>query len=89
MKQIRLTGRERAVLRGVDISVGSTGEELLEYSRFAPDDLVAVLNSMLSPGYMEMVPYAEEATLENFRAARFDINPSYAAEIREAMARRY
>ena len=89
MKQIRLTGRERAVLRGLDISVGSTGEELLEYSRLAPDDLVAVLNSMLGPGYMEMVPYSEEATLENFRAARFDVNPSYAMEIREAMARRY
>jgi hypothetical protein len=89
MKQIRLTGRERAVLRGLDQATGSTGEELLEYSRFAPDDLLAVLNSMLSPGYMEMVPYAEEATLENFRTARFDINPSYASELREAMARRY
>jgi len=89
MKQIRLTGRERAVLRGLDNATGSTGEELLEFSRLAPDDLLAVLNSMLSPGYMEMVPYAEEATLENFRAARFDINPSYSAEIRAAMARRY
>ena len=88
MKQIRLTGRERAVLRGLDVAVGSTGEELLEFSRLAPDDLVAILNSMLSPGYMEMVAYAEEATLENFRAARFDINPSYAMQIREAMARR-
>ena len=48
MKQIRLTGRERAVLRGLDNASGSTGEELLEFSRLAPDDLLAVLNSMLS-----------------------------------------
>jgi hypothetical protein len=89
MKQIRLTGRERAVLRGLDNASGSTGEELLEFSRLAPDDLLAVLNSMLSPGYMEMVPYAEEATLGKLPRRPLRHQSLLLAEIRAAMARRY
>ena len=89
MKQIKLTGRERSVLRVLDFSAGNTGEELLESARLEPDDLIDVINSLMGPGYLEMVPYAEEAALETFRSARFDINPSYAQELRAAMAQRY
>ena len=89
MKQIKLTGRERSVLRVLDFAAGNTGEELMESSRLEADDLVSVLSSLMGPGYLEMSPYAEEAVLETFRAARFDINPSYAQELRAAMAQRY
>ena len=89
MKQIKLTGRERSVLRVLDFSSGNSGAELLESSRLEPDDLVSVLNSLMGPGFLEMAPYAEEATLETYHAARFDINPSYAQERRAAMAQRY
>ena len=88
MKQIKLTGRERSVLRVLDFATGNTGEELLESSRLEADDLVAVLCGLMSPGYLEMSPYAEEAAEETFRTARFDINPSYAQELRAAMAQR-
>ena len=89
MKQIKLTGRERSVLRVLDFTSGNTGEELLESARLEPDDLVGVLNSLMGPGYLEVDPYAEEATLDTFRSARFDINPSYAQELRAAMAQRF
>ncbi len=89
MKQIKLTGRERSVLRVLDFTAGNTGDELLETSRLEPDDLVGVLNSLMGPGYLEIEPYAEEALLETFLTARFDINPSYAQELRAAMAQRY
>ena len=89
MKQIKLTGRERSVLRVLDFAAGNTGEELLESSRLEPADLVSVLSSLMGPGYLEMAPFADEATEETFRTARFDINPSYAQEIRGAMAQRY
>ena len=88
MKQIKLTGRERCVLRVLDFSCGNTGEELLESSRLEADDLVSVLSSLMGPGYLEMTPYAEDAAPETFRTARFDVNPSYAQEIRAAMAHR-
>ena len=89
MKQIKLTGRERSVLRVLDFVAGNTGKELLEGSRLEPDDLVSVLSGLMGPGYLEMSPYAEEATEDTFRTARFDINPSYAQELRAAMAQRY
>ena len=89
MKQIKLTGRERSVLRVLDFAAGNTGAELLESSRLEAEDLVAVLSSLMGPGYLEMAPYAEEAVVETFHLARFDINPSYAQELRAAMAQRY
>ena len=88
MKQIKITGRERCVLRVLDFAGGNTGEELMESSRLEADDLVTVLSGLMSPGYLEAEPYAEEATLETFRTSRFDINPSYAQELRAAMAQR-
>ena len=89
MKQIKLTGRERSVLRMLDFSTGNSGEELLESTRLEADDLVSVLSGLMNPGYLEMTPYAEEAAIDTFRRARFDVNPSYAQEIRAAMAERY
>lgn len=89
MKQIKLTGRERSVLRVLDFVGGNTGEELLESTRLEADDLVSVLSGLMGPGYLEMSPYGEEAALETYASARFDINPSYAQELRAAMAQRY
>ena len=89
MKQIKLTGRERSVLRVLDFTSGKTGEELLESSRLEPEDLVSVLSGLMGPGYLEMEPFADEASEKTFRTARFDINPSYSMELRTAMAQRY
>jgi hypothetical protein len=87
MKQIKLTGRERAVLRSIDFSAGTLGEELLDRTRLEPEDLVDVLNGLITVGYAEVVPYAEHTSLETFRAAIFDVNPSYALQLREALVR--
>lgn len=87
MKQIRLSGRERTVLRQIDFSCGTTGLDLIERTRLEPDDLVAVLNTLMSVGYAEMNPYAEETDEATFREKLFEVNPSYAQELRAAMAR--
>ena len=89
MKQIKLTGRERSVLRVLDFSTGNTGGELLDSSRLAPEDLVDVLNGLMGPGFLEVTPFAEETTLDGFRESRFDVNPSYAQELRSVMANRF
>jgi hypothetical protein len=89
MKQIKLSGRERSVLRVLDFSTGNSGEELLDYSRLQPEDLIDVLNGLMDTGYMEMVPYAEHTDEATFRAAKFEVNPSYAQELRAAMVRTY
>ena len=87
MKQIKLTGRERTVLRQIDFSTGTTGADLIERTRLEPDDLVAVLNTLMGIGYAEMNPYAEETDEATFRDKLFEVNPSYALELHAAMAR--
>jgi hypothetical protein len=87
MKQIKLSGRERAVLRAIDFSAGTLGEDLLDRTRLEPGDLVDVLNGLITVGYAEIEPYAEHTSLETFRGATFDVNPSYALQLREALIR--
>lgn len=88
MKQIKLSGRERTVLRHIDFATGTPGDELLERTRLDPGDLVDVLNGLMEAGYAEMAPFAEHTDVETFREKTFDVNPSYALELRAALARR-
>lgn len=67
MKQIKLSGRERAVLRAIDFSTGSSGEELLERTQLAPEDLVDVLNGLMTVGYAEMRPYRRDHVVADGR----------------------
>jgi hypothetical protein len=87
MKQIKLSGRERSVLRYIDFTTGSIGSELQENTKLEPEDLVAVLNGLMSAGYVEMVPYAEETNEATYHDKMFEVNPSYAQELRAAMSR--
>lgn len=87
MKQIKLSGRERSVLRYVDWATGSSGQELLEATRLEPEDLVDVINALMEVGFMEMVPYADHTDVGTFREKTFEINPSYALELKAAMHR--
>lgn len=85
MKQIKLTGRERSVLRYIDWNMGTKGVELLDCTKLEPDDLVDVLNGLMEVGYVEMVPYAHHTDTETFREGTFEVNPGYALELRSAM----
>lgn len=87
MKKIKLTGRELAVIRAIDFVNGNTGAEIAERTHIEADDLVDILNGMCDAGYMETVPYMERVTPEACPAQHFDLNPSYALELREAMRR--
>jgi DNA-binding MarR family transcriptional regulator len=87
MKQIKLSGRERSVLRYIDWATGTKGTELLEFTRLEPEDLVDVLNGLMEVGYVEMVPYAERTSVETFRESTFEVNPGYALDLKTAMHR--
>lgn len=87
MKLIKLSGRERALLRAIDFANGTSGEELLKITNFVPEDFVDVMNGLISVGYAEVVPYAEFTTIEACRGAMFEVNPSYALELRTALRR--
>jgi hypothetical protein len=88
MKQIKLSGREMAVLRAIDYAVGSTGQEIQERTNIEGIDVADILNGLCDVGYVEVFPEVKLVTGENYAASRFEVNPSYWQQLKEAMRRR-
>jgi hypothetical protein len=89
MKQIKLSGREQAVIRAIDYTTGSTGDEIRERTHIDGNDLVDILNGLYEVGYVECFPTVEPVTFLNYAATRFEVNPAYALQLREALKRNY
>ena len=87
MKQIKLSGREMAVLRSIDYATGNTGNEIRERTAIDGSDVADILNALLEIGYVEVFPPVEPVTFFNYAESRFEINPSYALQLKEAMRR--
>jgi hypothetical protein len=93
MKEIKLTGREMAALKAIDYSTGSTGAEISAHTHIDETELLDVLNGLTDIGYVEAYPAGSECPLANevqpeaFTTTRFEINPSYALQLKEAMRR--
>lgn len=87
MKQIKLSGREMAILRSIDYASGSTGTEIQERTQMESTDIADVLNGLYDVGYVETFPPVEPITHLNFAETRFEINPSYALQLKQAMKR--
>jgi hypothetical protein len=87
MKQIKLSGREQAVLRAIDYATGSTGTEIFERTLIEGSDLADILNGLCDVGYVEAFPPVDPITYLNFATTRFEINPSYALQLKMAMKR--
>lgn len=87
MKQIKLSGREQAVLRAIDYTSGSTGDEIREITHIDADEIADILNGLCDAGYVEVFPYVEHVTFLIYAASRFEVNPSYAIELKEALRR--
>lgn len=88
MKEIKLSGRELAVLRAIDYATGSTGGEIQERTQIDAGELPDVLNGLFDVGYVETFPIVESVTDENYATVRFEINPAYALQLKTAMKRR-
>jgi hypothetical protein len=87
MKLIKLSGREMAVLKAVDFSTGSPGQEVLERTNLPIGDLVSVVNGLIEVGYLETNPPLNSITEELLPSALLDVNPSYVHDLRTAMRR--
>ncbi len=87
MRRIKLSGRERAVLKAIGFAEGASGAEVLEQTQMPPDDLVDVLNALLAAGYAESKPYREQVGVAEMPATTFEVNPGYVHELRTTMAR--
>ena len=62
MKQLKLSGRELAVLRSIDYASGSTGTEIRERTAIDGSDLVDILNGLAEVGYVETFPLVDPVT---------------------------
>ena len=87
MKQIKLSGREQAVLRAIDYTSGSTGEEIQERTQIDGCDVADILNGMSDVGFVEVYPAADLVTFANYATSRFEINPAYAQQLKIALRR--
>jgi hypothetical protein len=87
MRQIKLSGRERAVVRAIGFAEGMGGEEIREHTRIPAEDLTDVLNALLGAGFVESQPYRDQITTPELATLQFEVNPSYVHEIKGAMKR--
>ena len=87
MKRIKLSGREQSVLRSIDYANGSTGTEIQDRTQIDGSDLADVLNGLCDVGYVETFPTLAVVTFLNYAETRFEVNPSYALELKGALRR--
>lgn len=87
MRRIKLSGRERSVVKALGFAEGARGSELLEHTQMQPDDLTDTLNALLAAGYVESKPYRDQVSAAEMPATAFEVNPGYVHELRTTMAR--
>ena len=85
MKNIRLSGREATVIRSLGFGLGMKGNELVEHTRLAEDDLVDVLNGLMEVGYVECTPFADQTTVPALPGTEYEVNSAYAHELKNAL----
>jgi hypothetical protein len=88
MRNIKLTGRETCVVRAIGFSEGMLGSEILDSTHMEPEDVTDTLNSLLSAGFVETVPYCEQVDMAEMPVTTFEMNPSYVQDLKAAMYRR-
>jgi hypothetical protein len=86
-REIKLNGRELGVMRTIGFGLGVSGAEIQERTNIAAEDLCDLLNTLLDIGYLETPTMKERVTVEEMPAELFEINPSYAGDLKVAMRR--
>ena len=85
MRRIKLTGRERAVLKAIGFADARPGEQIHDYTQIPLEDLTDVLNALLTAGFVESLPYREQITAADLPTMEFEVNPSYAHKLKNSM----
>jgi len=86
-REIKLNGRELGVMRTIGFGLGVSGAEIQERTNIEAKDLCDLLNTLLDIGYLETPTMKERVTVEEMPAELFEINPSYAGDLKVAMRR--
>ena len=88
MRNIKLSGREATIVRAIGFAEAMMGAELQDQVHMDSDDVTDTLNSLMSAGLVESVPYYDEVQLAEMPVTAFELNPAYANELRQALYQR-
>lgn len=88
MREVRLSGREVAVVRALGFAESMLGAEILDATRMELEDASDTLNGLIAAGLVETIPYSEQIDLAEMPATAFEVNPAYVHELRQAIAHR-
>jgi hypothetical protein len=87
MRNIRLTGREASVVRVIGFAEGMLGAEVQDNTHMEAEDVTDTLNSLMSAGFIECVPYRDQVEMAEMPVTSFEVNPAYAHQLRDALHR--
>ncbi len=88
MRQIKLSGREATVVRAIGFTEATMGAEIQDYTRMDAEDVTDTINSLMSAGYVESVPFYEEVQIAEMPVTAFEVNAAYIHELKQALSRR-
>ena len=88
MRHIKLTGREATVVRSIGFTEAMMGAEIQDCTHMEVDDVTDTLNSLMSAGFVESIPFCEEVQMAEMPVTAFELNPAYASELKQALYRR-
>jgi len=87
VRTIKLTGREANVIRAIGFTDSMLGAEIQDFVRMELEDVTDTLNSLISAGFVESIPYAEQVQIAEMPVTAFEVNPAYAHQLKEALIR--
>jgi len=87
MRTIKLSGREASVVRAIGFTNAMLGAEIQDFVRMESDDVTDILNSLISAGFVECIPYTEQIQLAEMPVTSFEVNPAYSHELKRALNR--
>lgn len=87
MRTIRLSGREATVVRAIGFTDAVLGADIQDVTHLDPEDVTDVVNSLISAGFVESIPYTEQVDQAQLPTMSFEINPAYANQLRGAIQR--
>lgn len=85
MRNIRLSGREARVVRVIGFAEGMLGAEIQDNTHMEAEDVTDTLNSLISAGFVESVPYRDQVEMAEMPTTSFEVNAAYAHELRGAL----
>ena len=88
MRHIKLSGREATVVRAIGFTQAMMGAEIHDFTKMEADIVTDTLNSLMSAGYVESVPYYEEVQIAEMPVTAFELNPAYVQGLKQALYRR-